>query len=697
MNLKKRTRTLLFVGAAVVVTLAYQFSKQQSESSSSIQPPNGIVEVPGNTSVETSDKVVVEQSSLDEADPESKAETTHFEIDIASQTEPGIESEVYRPATDSIDDSVLDTIAKLNTESVPVIESLLAESQLSTEKVTDRQQTSMANESDSKTLQEQMPSEHSLSEGSLSESSVSESSVSESAALAHSAKVPGAQIVENDASIQLDESQTRHADEPLVADANGGSDASLNINRGAAEDAETQHTQTQSNQTQNTQIQNSQPDETPVEAQKPDGQLEYLAGLRTYTFRDLERADGRQFEIDVSKVFFGVNFNQPLSEGWILDGQIRANYEYRNGWSGNQQSQGPFLEVKKLRIIGESLFDSPWWSMELGRKRLSSQRGWLYDDEMDFLAVQYESTLLDMEVGFATWLWDGLLGKSPSQFNDEQTLEASGADYLFFKAQYQWQKGHFLQLDFLSEDFDNPRDLPSGEILRNNLLVRQSDAQWLSLSAYGTERKQDIVNRYWLDTAYTRGQRREVLTQNGLAQTQADIDISGEWALQFGLLRQYQTDGWGIGITGAWSDATANRQDGEYYFQPVIAQNRTNLFSNVKRRYFGELLAPGLENLRGLSVHGGYEISPDLWLEASVHRYWQAQPDRAQFLSRTSVPVNGQQKQIGSSAELMLSGEIDPKTNMELLFAVMWPENGYESTAKNEPAWRVQFQIQRRW
>ncbi|XOV80290.1 MAG: alginate export family protein [Aestuariibacter sp.] len=446
-------------------------------------------------------------------------------------------------------------------------------------------------------------------------------------------------------------------------------------------------------ETAGTEIAGSPETQEVEEPKLPDAQVDYYRGLRSYYFDDVQSQE-QAFEIDSSKLFAGVAFNKPIAQDWLLEGDIRANYEWRHLYTDGDNEAGPSLALKELLLRKELLFDSPYWSMLLGRTRLSSERGWLIEDEMDVLQFSYDSTLLDINLGHARWLWDGLVGTGIDRFNDEQRLETSGTSLLFANAQYQWAKGHYVQAEYLYENFDNPRDVPQNEVRRNNVINRHSELHWLKFSAFGNDIGKVSEQKYWLDVAVASGDKKELRLENGFVAGLDDGDINQKWGIQAGFLHKNHVRGFGVGITAAYSP---KQDDGPNFSQPVTASNKTQIFGQLNRRYYGELLAPRLENLAIISMHGGWQIDESLWLQMSLHQYRQHTPDRQSFHSRIGIPVNGKSKQIGSNFEVVFGGQISPNSKLELLASVFWAGAAFDDSATRKRSHRVQLQWRGWW
>lgn len=435
-----------------------------------------------------------------------------------------------------------------------------------------------------------------------------------------------------------------------------------------------------------------------TEEELADALSQYYWGVRSYYFDDMTGIDNSDFEIDDTRLYAGILYNKPISENWILDTDLRASYEWRHLYTDGPYQHGPFIEIKRLRLLGEFIFGSPYWSMEIGRKRMKSRHGWLYDDNMDMIQLNYDSTLLDMEFGYGTWLWDGLIGTDLTSIDDDQKLEASGTSFYFANGQYQWQKDHYLQLDLLHENFDNPRTLPNGQVNNNKLLTRDSKLYWLKASAYGKSEDDDDEQEYWLDAALVYGDKTTLELQDGLVTGTRDVDVKHGFAIQFGLLGRFENKKYGVGITGAFADAkTSTQTEDNSYVQPVIAGNRRQLLGARNRRYYGELLAPRLQNLKVLSLHAGYAWEQDLWFEMSFHRYWQDQPNTQQFISRLGFNPNGIHSKIGKSLEFYFGGDLSPDSQIELLASVFWGQDAFYLVTQDETAYRVQLLYQVRF
>ena len=429
-----------------------------------------------------------------------------------------------------------------------------------------------------------------------------------------------------------------------------------------------------------------------------DGQYRVYTGTRNYYFDDLDGPLEDGFEIDEERIYAGLVFNKPIAEDWIFDGDLRASHQWRHLFTdGGAKDSGSFIEIRRFRLLGEYIFGSQYWSAELGRKRLRSRNGWLFDDELDFLELNYNSTLLDFELGAASWLWDGLLGAGTENLDTDQRIETSGATFFFANLQYQWHKDHYLQLDLLHERFDNPLNVPN-TITNNSVLRRDSRLWWLKASAYGMDDDGDDEFEYWVDAALVAGEKTTLELVNGVVQLPRIQQVDRGLAIQLGLLRRFDHKRWGIGLTAAFADAEQFEGDTDNsYLQPVVATNRRKIFGKRARRYYGELLAPQLQNMKIVSLHAGYAFHPDLWLELSWHHYWQDRPSELQFISRLGFNPNGINSKIGRNLELFLGGNITPDTQVELIASVLWADDAWYLVTDDNKAYRLQVLVETRW
>ncbi|WP_018693043.1 hypothetical protein [Algicola sagamiensis] len=425
---------------------------------------------------------------------------------------------------------------------------------------------------------------------------------------------------------------------------------------------------------------------------------EFFTGARTYYFSDLTSVDDTHPKVDETLVHFGMRLNYVLEENWLLDMDMRAVFLKRHLYIEGLEDSLLYFDIRRLLLLGEYIFDSPFWSLELGRKRLRNNRAWLYDDDMDQVELLFDSTLLDLRFGFAKWLWDGRLGADISARDPDQTLEASGTRYWFIEGEYQWYKSHFFELQFVYEDYKNPRLAPSSRTSSPDPFVRHSELGWIVGSSYGAQHLGWGERHYWLDTGWVFGKRNTLTsTLDGQIGEQISQRMRGGWGLNAGVKVVYDSATEGFAFLYATSQGSnANSQYGHFYVQPVIAGNKSSLLGPVRRRYYGELLAPMLNNLTIMSAHWGFAILNSYWAEMSFYTYQQRHPDPWLFTSRSAFTTNGRSRDIGDSYEVSIGGEAWPEIRLNFILAAWMAGPAFHGVERQHDAYRASIQFEMR-
>lgn len=389
----------------------------------------------------------------------------------------------------------------------------------------------------------------------------------------------------------------------------------------------------------------------------------------------------------------GVRYNRMLSPNSLFDFDGRFVSLYRDLRPDGEEATSSHLEVKRLMIRMEELFGSSFNYLEAGRDRLKDERSWLMDDDMDFFIVGYDSTLLDVEFGASTWLWNGRIGDDGSGRDEDQSIGATGSHYLWGRINYQWYFRHFVELNWTKEHFTRPDDFQTGYPNRVEELIQSADIDWLTLQVSGILHRNQSEWEYWGILSWLAGEEHQQNDATGINR-KLEMDAQSGWDLGFVGRFDHNRFAVGLGIGSASGDFDGEPQ---YFRQPIIAKNKKRMLGVKKYRIFGDVLAPDLANLQIASLWMGWAVNPGFWIEGGVHQYRQLDADSAAFYSRSRLQPDGKSKDIGTALDLVLGGRIG--VGKELQLNLGWFQGGkaFDETAEDDNAYRVLLEYVQRW
>lgn len=422
---------------------------------------------------------------------------------------------------------------------------------------------------------------------------------------------------------------------------------------------------------------------------------EWYIGTKGYFYHKVKPFNRPHRDADDIRIFAGLRYNKLVSQDWLFDTDIRAVYQVRNGLNPVEEDDATFLEVKKLKFVKENLFDSLYWKAELGRKRLTSRDSWLYDDEIDFIELSRQSTLLSFDIFAAKWLWDGRLGAGYDALDDEQRIESSGSRYLGVELDYTWHFRHHFQVSYLFENFENPRTEIDDEF-NAQTFVHDSRLSWLRLGFYGEKQFTNIALNYWLDLATVFGERNiSVFDELNTTQEQS-IESSYAYRLGFSLVPENMQ----VSMMAGYDVASGDEQltdDSILYIQPYVASNRRKMLGMQKRRMYGEVIAPRLSNLAVFYVSTAYALSAQHWFELSYFHYRQRKALTNTFQFRENILSSGLSNELGWGLDLSWAREFQSNLLIESTLGYFKAGDAFDGILERDEGYRIYLNMIKRW
>ncbi|QKQ27103.1 alginate export family protein [Candidatus Reidiella endopervernicosa] len=386
----------------------------------------------------------------------------------------------------------------------------------------------------------------------------------------------------------------------------------------------------------------------------------FYSDFKLSGFSDMAPLGDERYEASEGLVRLGIRYNRLMWEDWLLDADLRAIFSCRELFGSNEIDCGLSAEIKRLYLRGENLFESPFLAADIGRTRLRDQRSWLFDDDIDLIKGYYDSTLLDIGLGAARWVWnprlDDIFDEDDNSRNDD-----SDSYYLFGAIEYQWHHRHFMRLQLIHESYEAPERFTFDELYESNALSENSELNWLVISFEG-EKRYNTGRRfnYWLDLATVQGDRN-LRIEDPVTHLVSWVDqsISGGFGLDLGLITRLSEQGHAIGVRYALGQGDPTLS-GDYsgYLQPHIASNKDRRVGDTRLRYYGDTLDPALGNLQIVSVFAGLPLNESVWLEGAYYHYQQMEADSWLQAGRTRLRPNGLSTDIGYGLDLTLGGDL---------------------------------------
>ncbi|MBU2972666.1 alginate export family protein [Pseudoalteromonas sp. C2R02] len=420
-------------------------------------------------------------------------------------------------------------------------------------------------------------------------------------------------------------------------------------------------------------------------------------GVKGFTYQKLQVLAQQRIHQDQINFFVGLKYNYLVAEDWLFDSDIKLVHRRNDNFNSEQDESFTFLEVKRFKLIKENFFGSLFWDLELGRDRLKSRASWLFDDEIDFIELNRNSTLLDINLFAAKWLWDARVGADLNTLSEEQKIETTGSKYLSGELNYQWFYNHYFQFNILHEDYINSRAFREEEFnLRT--LVRESELTWFRAALHGSKKYNVSTDiDYWFDIATLSGER-SIDDPRDDFKTIIKQKMSGGHAYRMGITTRFENNKYAFGIGyDLASSGEAITKKTELFIQPFIASNRSKIFGFSKRRIYGEVLAPQLSNLQVFHLGGGYAIDENQWLELSLYNYRQDEARSDTLLYRQNDLLSGASKDIGWEVDFSLGMRFPNELRVESVFAYLKAGRSFEYQYDKNGSYRISLNFVKDW
>jgi alginate production protein len=281
---------------------------------------------------------------------------------------------------------------------------------------------------------------------------------------------------------------------------------------------------------------------------------------------------------------------------WAGTGRLSGQAEVRFNQLFREQ-QGRDFESDQNALLGETFlaWSEPFglgdWTLSLGRQDFDDEREWIYDENLDTLRMDWQSSIWSLDLGVGTRLTDG----SP---RDEEAQDFIA--YFACSPRKEHYAAWLVYRDIGRYEFNSARD----EAKEKNL--------HLGLRAIGEFDELEA----WGDLAVLSGSR-EVIGTPSRDVFGYGYDAGATWSPSFAD-PLYFTLSYALGS----GDDSTSGNDGT--FRQTGLQDNTSKFGGVTSfQYYGELADPELSNLGILTAGVGARLAKKISLDLVYHTYTQ--------------------------------------------------------------------------
>lgn len=411
--------------------------------------------------------------------------------------------------------------------------------------------------------------------------------------------------------------------------------------------------------------------------------------------------NNRHQQISKQRIRLGIRYKAIVASHWHLFSDMRLVLLHRSQeiQQHRQDQSEAFFEVRQLYA------ETSWKAQNelplgvlFGRKTLRDTRGWWYDNTLDMVQLNYQSTLLSGQISAGGRIVDERVG-----FIDEPTVGLEDSYFLITHLDYQYYYQHHLEGYLIYQNVDAPSNQTGQPFIAGNSPRTDSNLIWLGFRAQGLWSLNDNPLHYWLDVATVAGSvQRLSLSQQAnnthTVQGSQDIDLLGGIGMDFGFLWKARNDSWGAGLGYArGSGDTSGESQQHGYVQSELANNKGRFFGLNRYWIYGDLLRPELSNLQIFSAFTGWKLAQRLWLETAYHRYHQVEADQLISASRLRITPNGVDKHIGDELNLILGSRRDDGASLQLIASGFQRGKAFNNVLGSRFAYRLSLEFRTYW
>ena len=416
----------------------------------------------------------------------------------------------------------------------------------------------------------------------------------------------------------------------------------------------------------------------------------------------IDTNDAGKMRGDIEQIKIGMRYQRDLWYDWFFKGDMRGVFIHRNFRNDDDQDEvgAARFEVRELYLENKHLIGALPLGVLGGRKQFRDSRGWWYDNQLDVIQLQYNSTLVNAELSYGGRIIDERV------ISEEQNIGLEDSQFILARINYQFRYQHHFQ-GFVTYQHDDYSDNKVGyEYDANSRLKPELDLVWIGFRFNGLFSLADRSNlNYWFDFATVTGSEEQYVSSNAsdgkkTIQEVNDIRISNAYGIDLGLTWKAASDKWGVSANyayGSGNNSDSSHQSG--YRQSTLSNNKGRVFGEAASRYrlYGEFLRPELANLQLVSITSGTRLGEYFWIQGSYYHYWQIEADTDFDASILAASPNGINKDIGGELDLMVSASWDPLYDIQFTMSGYHAGDAYDYVASSKYAFMGLLEFKLHW
>lgn len=377
--------------------------------------------------------------------------------------------------------------------------------------------------------------------------------------------------------------------------------------------------------------------------------------------QDLGTRDGGDFNgagISVRPWVYGLSGSWSaylLGEAFLATDVIESNPRENDVDANDPRSRDDkFLALHEFWVDYSGLTSYPGESLRLGRQRLRRADGLWWDNNIEALRWNFDTTLLTAQAAVAHRYSDYRSDLDELAPEDEDRL------HLLADINYQWRPGHWAGLKLHhSDDSGNLAD--NGEQL--GLLSKTYNGQ---LTWLGAELNGDFYSdrplaplSYWASATWLTGEidslRSATVGDQRLVVGQNSQDLDA-WAVDLGL-RWNIDEHWRVGSTYSRTSGgvSSSGNNSSQFVQTDLQSNRSTFTgTNSGLNRFGEAYRGELNNLQAVSLFAGLIVDKNYDASLVYHRFWRVDGDQTSA-NGLQADLRPGEKDLGQELDLVFT------------------------------------------
>jgi alginate production protein len=308
-------------------------------------------------------------------------------------------------------------------------------------------------------------------------------------------------------------------------------------------------------------------------------------------------------------------------------------------------TSGTKLEINEAYVTYHSLDEN--LAFTLGRRSVSDEREWLFDEEMDGAQFTWRGETLSFEAMYAR---EQLLKKDLLGDHDDNE-----PDYYFTRLSMRISKQSTASIYGLTQQSRKAKD---------------PNLYWVG-SSWAGKTKDDL--EYWAEAAIVLGSDK-------------GRDIRG-YGLDIGITKKFNNMSWQPRLTAAFAFGSGDDGSGAdtAYRQTGIQGNEGRFGGRKSFNYYGEVFDPELSNMGIITLGVGYDLKSKTSVDFVFHNYFQHHASKKIRKSNLNAKPSGNNRQLGSELDVILAYKSKKDFKIDLIGGAFFPGSAF--TKNNDTAW----------